>query len=166
MKQIAKKNEIFMNNFYCFVAYQILIFVDFPLSVFIEHNVCSISSYHPDIRCILISSTIFPGINTNSHQTNEALSVFMQFQYKPPLSLYQPCLCNQSCTQKTTAQQPLSGRRAVVWLSQIVPFFCLLEFFHSFIQLPLQLPLSLHPSRSSSLCIFWWCLRWYRKYHF
>ena len=32
--------------------------------------------------------------------------------------------------------------------------FCLLEFFHSFIQLPLQLPRSLKPPRSSSLCIF------------
>ena len=56
----------------------------------------------------------FSGINTNSNQTNAGLSVFMQFQYKPPLPLYQPCLCNQSCTQKTTALQPLSGRRAVV----------------------------------------------------
>ena len=51
-----------MNNFYCFVANQFLIFIDFPLSVFIEHNVCAKSSYHPDIRCIRISSTISRGL--------------------------------------------------------------------------------------------------------
>ena len=64
-----------MNNFYCFVANQFLIFIDFPLSVFIEHNVCAKSSYHPDIRCILISSTIIPGINTNSYQTNPVCAI-------------------------------------------------------------------------------------------
>ena len=155
-----------MKNTCFFIVYKLLVFMNFPVFVFKEYIVCTIILYHPNTCFICIPPTITAGISTNLYQTNKALSVFTYFQYKPPLQFYSSCLCNQSCTQKTTAPQPLSGRRAVVWLSQIVPFFCLLKFFHSFIQLPLQLPLSLHPSRSSSLCIFWWCLRWYRKYHF
>ena len=51
-----------MNYFYYFVACQILIFINFPVSVFKEHNVCTIPLYHPDIRCIRISSTISRGL--------------------------------------------------------------------------------------------------------
>lgn len=51
-----------MNNFYCFVANQIFIFINFPVSVFKEHNVCTMPLYHPDIRCIRISSTISRGL--------------------------------------------------------------------------------------------------------
>jgi len=51
-----------MNYFYYFVACQILIFINFLVSVFKEHNVCTIPLYHPDIRCIHISSTISRGL--------------------------------------------------------------------------------------------------------
>lgn len=51
-----------MNYFYYFVACHILIFINFPVSVFKEHNVCTIPLYHPDIRCIRISSTISRGL--------------------------------------------------------------------------------------------------------
>lgn len=143
-----------MKNTCFFIVYKLLVFLNFPVFVFKEYIVCTIILYHPNTCFICIPSTITAEISTNLYQTNKALSVFTYFQYKPPLQFYSSLSVQSVLYAKNDCPAAAFGPQSSRLTFSNCSVFCLLEFFHSFIQLPLQLPRSLKPPRSSSLCIF------------